>query len=91
MLESEPLLLLDDELCGAALRLARGIEVNDDTLALDLIRRVGYGGNYFAENHTVDHYRTEHYIPRLAVARAVRDLGEERRSPRARSRPRPRG
>jgi trimethylamine---corrinoid protein Co-methyltransferase len=28
---------------------------------------VGYGGNYFAENHTVDHYRTEHYIPRLAV------------------------
>jgi trimethylamine--corrinoid protein Co-methyltransferase len=67
MLESEPLLLLDDELCGAALRMARGIEVTDDTLALDLIRRVGYGGNYFAENHTVDHYRTEHYIPRLAV------------------------
>ena len=67
MLESEPLLLLDDELCGAALRMARGIEVNDDTLALDLIRRVGYAGNYFAENHTVDHYRTEHYIPRLAV------------------------
>ena len=67
MLESEPLLLLDDELCGAVLRMARGIEVTDDTLALDLIRRVGYGGNYFAENHTVDHYRTEHYIPRLAV------------------------
>jgi trimethylamine--corrinoid protein Co-methyltransferase len=67
MLESEPLLLLDDELCGAALRMARGIEVNDDTLALDLIRRVGYGGNYIAETHTVEHYRTEHYIPRLAV------------------------
>ena len=67
MLESEPLLLLDDELCGAVLRIARGIEVTDDTLALDLIRRVGYAGNYFAENHTVDHYRTEHYIPRLAV------------------------
>ena len=67
MLESEPLLLLDDELCGAALRMARGIEVTDDTLALDLIKQVGFSGNYFAENHTVDHYRAEHYIPRLAV------------------------
>ena len=87
MLESEPLLLLDDELCGAALRMARGIEVTDDTLALDLIRRVGYGGNYFAENHTVDHYRSEHYIPRLAVRETVRDVGEERGPPRAGSRP----
>ena len=67
MLESDALLLLDDELCGAALRIARGIEVNDDTLALDLIQRVGYRGNYLAEPHTAAHFRTEHYLPRLAV------------------------
>ncbi|NPV87203.1 MAG: hypothetical protein HPY45_14490 [Anaerolineae bacterium] len=66
MLESEAMLLLDDELCGALLRMERGIEVNEETLALDLIRRIGYAGNYLAEEHTVRHYRSEHYIPRLA-------------------------
>jgi len=65
MMESDPLLLLDDELCGAALRIAGGIEVNDDSLALDLIRKVGFSGHYLAEEHTVSHYRKEHFIPRL--------------------------
>jgi trimethylamine--corrinoid protein Co-methyltransferase len=67
MIESDPLLLLDDELCGAALRLARGIEVNDETLALDDILRIGFSGNYLAEEHTVRHFRQEHYIPSLPV------------------------
>lgn len=67
MIESHPLLVLDDVICGAALRLARGIEVNDDTLAQDLIKEVGYSGNYLAEQHTVAHFRREHYLPRLLV------------------------
>jgi trimethylamine--corrinoid protein Co-methyltransferase len=65
MLESEAILMLDDELCGAALRVARGIEVNDDALALHLIKEVGYSGNYLAEAHTAKHFRTEHYLPSL--------------------------
>jgi trimethylamine--corrinoid protein Co-methyltransferase len=65
MTESHPLLVLDDELCGLALRLARGIEVNDDTLALDLIKEVGWEGIYLDKVHTVQHYRREHLRPRL--------------------------
>ena len=65
MLESDAMLMLDDELCGAALRVARGIEVDDGTLALDLIKRVGFSGNYLAEEHTVRRFRMEHYIPSL--------------------------
>jgi trimethylamine--corrinoid protein Co-methyltransferase len=66
MLESDAVLLLDDELCGAAVRLARGIEVNDDTLALDLIKQVsGASGNYLAQEHTVRRFRQEHFIPKL--------------------------
>jgi trimethylamine--corrinoid protein Co-methyltransferase len=65
MLESDALLMLDDELCGAALRLARGVEVDDGTLALDLIQRVGFSGNYLAEEHTVRRFRKEHFIPDL--------------------------
>jgi trimethylamine--corrinoid protein Co-methyltransferase len=66
MLEDHAVLLLDDELCGAALRLARGIQVDDETLALDQIRRIGFSGNYLAEEHTAAHFRQELYIPRLA-------------------------
>jgi trimethylamine--corrinoid protein Co-methyltransferase len=69
MLESDPLLLLDDELCGAALRVAQGITVDQDALALDVIRRVVHTGpgNYLAERHTLRHFRQEHFLPRLAV------------------------
>jgi trimethylamine--corrinoid protein Co-methyltransferase len=65
LLESDALLVLDDELCGAALRLARGIEVSDDTLALDLIRQVGFSGNYLNQSHTARLFRQEHYLPGL--------------------------
>ena len=65
MLESDALLVLDDELCGAALRMARGIEVDEGTLALDLIQKIGFSGNYLAEPHTVRRFRQEHYIPAL--------------------------
>jgi trimethylamine--corrinoid protein Co-methyltransferase len=65
MLEDHAMLLLDDEICGAALRTARGIEVNDETLSLDLIKRIGYSGNYLAEVHTATHFRKELFIPKL--------------------------
>jgi len=67
MLESHLMLVLDDEICGMVLRMAGGIEVNDETLAMDVIRRVNYSGNYLTEQHTRRHFRQEHYIPRLLV------------------------
>jgi trimethylamine--corrinoid protein Co-methyltransferase len=89
MLESDALLMLDDELCGAALRLARGVDVNSDTLAVDLIRQIGFSGNYLAEEHTARHFRKEHFIPNLlprepydawekAGARSALDRAKER-------------
>jgi trimethylamine--corrinoid protein Co-methyltransferase len=65
MLESEPMLLLDDELCGAALRLARGVQVDAESLALDVIQEVGFGGEYLTQPHTARHFRQEHYMPEL--------------------------
>jgi len=65
MTESHPVLVLDDEICGRALRLARGIEVTDDTLALDVIKEVGVDGMYLEQMHTAQHYRREHLRPRL--------------------------
>jgi trimethylamine--corrinoid protein Co-methyltransferase len=65
MTESHPLLVLDDALCGMALRLARGIEVNDETLALDLIKEVGWQGQYLDQVHTAQHFRQEFFFSKL--------------------------
>ncbi|MFL7871911.1 MAG: trimethylamine methyltransferase family protein [Anaerolineales bacterium] len=65
MLESHALLMLDDEICGAALRMARGVEVTDDSLALDLIKKVGYSGNYITAKETNKLYRKELFIPTM--------------------------
>ncbi len=52
-------MVVDDEIIGRCLRVLRGIEVTDDTIALDVMLQVGAGGNYLAEEHTVRHMRTE--------------------------------
>jgi len=76
MMESHALLMLDDEICGAALRMARGIEVNDESLALDLIKKVGFSGSYLAARETSRLYRKEHFIPTL-FAREPYDTWEK--------------
>ena len=76
MLEDHAMLLLDDEVCGFALRTARGIEVNDETLVIDLIKKVGYSGNYMAEGHTASRFRDELFIPSL-LSRELYDTWEK--------------
>jgi trimethylamine--corrinoid protein Co-methyltransferase len=55
--------VIDNEMLGMAMRAVRGIEVNNDTLALEAIERVGPGGHYLADEHTMRYMRTEHYYP----------------------------
>lgn len=52
-------LLYCHELVGLVRSIWRGIRVDDETLALDVTRNVGPGGNYLAEMHTAAHCRTE--------------------------------
>ena len=58
--------VLDDEMCGMMRRYRRGITVTPDALASDLIARVGPGGNYMMEDHTVRRCRTESWQPAVA-------------------------
>lgn len=39
----------------------RGIPVNDETLALDMIEHVGPGGHFLDEDHTMNHFRNIWY------------------------------
>lgn len=52
-------LVLDAEIAGSVRHMLRGIEVNDDTLALDAVERVGPGGNFLGDDHTLDHFMGE--------------------------------
>ncbi|MDY6842505.1 MAG: trimethylamine methyltransferase family protein [Thermodesulfobacteriota bacterium] len=63
---SKEKLVIDNEIIGMALRAVEGIEVNDDTLAFDVIRQVGPGGNFIAARHTRKYMHKEHYIPQLS-------------------------
>ena len=58
--------IIDDEMCGMVKRIKRGIQINPDTLALDVINAVGPGGHFLDKDHTLDYFRTEFYQPRLS-------------------------
>ena len=62
-------MVVDNEVLGMCQRVLRGIEVNDDTLALELIVERGPGRDYLAEEHTVRHMREEFFVPQLANRR----------------------
>jgi trimethylamine--corrinoid protein Co-methyltransferase len=55
----------DEEIYRAAMRIAKGIDVSDETLALDVVRNVGSGGNFLAQKHTRDFHRRDHFLPEL--------------------------
>jgi trimethylamine--corrinoid protein Co-methyltransferase len=59
-------LVLDNEILGMIQRVLRGIEVNDETLAVDLLIEQGPDGNFMSAKHTRDHMRGEFFFPKLA-------------------------
>ncbi len=69
--------VIDNEMLGMAMRAVRGIEVDDDTLAVEAIDRVGPGGHYLADEHTMRYMRTEHYYPSRVFDRQGRDEWED--------------
>ncbi|MFH1489041.1 MAG: trimethylamine methyltransferase family protein, partial [Pseudomonadota bacterium] len=59
--------IIDDEILGAVHRILAGIDVNEDTLAVSCIEKVGPGGNFVTEDHTVEYMMKEYFYPDLAV------------------------
>jgi trimethylamine--corrinoid protein Co-methyltransferase len=50
-------MVVDDEILGMVKRILRGVEVTDETLARDLIAKMGFNGNYLFDKHTRAHVR----------------------------------
>jgi trimethylamine--corrinoid protein Co-methyltransferase len=78
---SYEMLLMDSEIWSILCSMARGIEVNDETLALDTIRAVGPGGNFLAQKHTKKHMR-ELWVPTLLDRRPYNEWEQKRDGPR---------
>ena len=57
-------LVMDSEIFSWSARIASGIEVEDETIALDAIKQVGIGGNYLGQRHTRRHMK-DVWRPRL--------------------------
>jgi len=62
-------LAMMDEAIGYARRITRGIEVNEDTLAVNVIHDVGPNGHYLREKHTRRYYKSEYWYPNLCDRR----------------------
>jgi len=57
--------ILCNEGIGAIKYLTRGVEINPTTLALDVIEKVGPGGQFLTEQHTMDNFRTQMHFTKL--------------------------
>jgi trimethylamine--corrinoid protein Co-methyltransferase len=63
--------VLDDEMCGMVRHYRRGIAVTPETLAYEVMARVGPGGNYLMDPHTIKRCRTEFWQPALGDRQGI--------------------
>jgi trimethylamine--corrinoid protein Co-methyltransferase len=68
------MLVVHDEIFSMAMRIARGMQVDEDTLAVSLIKKVApTRGHYMAEKHTLEHISTERYLSKISDKRTRGD------------------
>ena len=58
-------LIIDDEINRTAFRAVQGFEIDEERLGANVISKVGPGGNFVAEEHTLKYLRGERYVPSL--------------------------
>ncbi len=66
------LLVLCDEFIGQVRRMMEGIRVDKEYLAVDCIKRVGPGGHFLGDDHTLDHFK-ENWQPDLTDRKTHED------------------
>ncbi|WP_050931309.1 trimethylamine methyltransferase family protein [Aestuariivita boseongensis] len=71
-------LILGDDLIGHAMRVVRGIEVNDETIALDQMREVCLGGpgHYLGTSQTLARMQCDYVYPALGDRTSPKEWAE---------------
>lgn len=65
LIGSYEMLVMSNEIISLVKRILRGVVVDADHLALDAIERVGPGGHYLMDEHTLRYFRSEFWMPEL--------------------------
>ena len=69
--------VIDDEIIGSLRRIQRGIEIDDETMALEVIKEVGFpllsGKSYLTHEHTAKHFKEEMFFPKLSNRKTRED------------------
>jgi trimethylamine--corrinoid protein Co-methyltransferase len=71
-------LVIDHEICAMAQRLIKGIECSQETLAHDIIEKVGFDGNFLAEAHTLKWLSKEHRFASPIIDKDPREAFEQK-------------
>ncbi len=70
-------LVLDNEICGMTLRMAKGVEPREDFPAVGLFQELLTEKHLLIAKHTRRHLREEHYFPSAVIDRANRSRWAE--------------
>ncbi len=73
-------MLMDCEIYNIVKKTLEGIQIDDETLALDVIGAVGPGGNYLKQKHTMRHMR-EIFLPQFMDRRPYNEWQEKGDNP----------
>ena len=52
-------LVIDDEIAAMVKRVVSGVSVEDDVMGVDLIKKIGIGGNFLTQKHSLDYLASE--------------------------------
>lgn len=70
-------LVMDNEIAAMVKRVVQGVRVSDDTLAVELIKKVGSGKDFLAQKHTRQYMGTEQSKVKL-IDRRMRGAWQKR-------------
>ena len=78
--------VIDDEIIGMCCKVLKGIIVDSEHLALEVINAVGPGGNFMTAPHTMAHLHTEYFRGNSVTDQKGREKWTKDGSPDARKR-----
>nr|WP_250645166.1 trimethylamine methyltransferase family protein [Candidatus Formimonas warabiya] len=63
--------IVDLEILGMVKRFLQGVNTDEESLAVSIIKSVGPGGEYLSNEHTMRHCRKEPYLPFVSMRGAL--------------------
>ena len=72
-------LVIDDEIAGMVKRVVSGMSLDDEVMGVDLIKKVGIGGDFLTQRHSLKYVLQEQSQPRV-LDRRMRGAWEKRGS-----------